>query len=66
MQEDEKKTLYDGTPNDMTPFAFKLIKFCSILLGKKLNECISDGLHIQFNSYAFNNPNHTHRLNHNQ
>ena len=34
MQEDEKKSIYDGTPNDMTLFAFKLIKFCSILLGK--------------------------------
>ena len=36
MQEDEKKSIYDGTPNDMTLFAFKLIKFCSILLGKKI------------------------------
>ena len=30
MQEDKKKSIYAGTPNDMTSFAFKLIKFCSI------------------------------------
>ena len=36
MREDEGNSVYDGTPNDMTPFAFKLIKFCSILLGSKI------------------------------
>ena len=32
----KKNGVYDSTPNDMTPFAFKLIKFCSILLGRKI------------------------------